>query len=660
MKISLIFRYLKKIVFMAIVTLFVGCDFLDIVPDNVATIEYAFNNRENAEKYLYTCYSWRPEIGDIDWDPAMTGGDEVWQRIPTIGAWRTFYGMYVARGEQNVTNPYFNFWDGDGRMANAGNNLWIAIRDCNTFLENINSPLISQTDWEKKRWISEVKFLKAYYHFYLLRAYGPIPIVDKNLPISAGVDEVRVWREPIDDVVEYIVTLLEEAIIGLPNADEVIRGTEAGRADKLAAYTLRAYVRLWAASPLVNRDANVYASMIDARGKALFPTGGEDLNKWQIAAEACEEAIDICHEQGKILYREIDPLVATSHDIFKQEIMYRQAICDRWNSELIWGGTNYNNGVLAQNSTPRVVRLDPERLNNFSAEWSPTLKIVERYYSANGVPIREDKEWVSNSWYNNRYKIRPEASSGDEKYLIKENENTVYLHFNREPRFYASIGFDKGIFYGSGYYSFPGNVKHCDFINLQVSGYQGGSGYSQTGYAAKKMSHFKNTQTTNSTSYEYFPFPIFRLADLYLMYAEAVNEAEGPSGPNSDKLFQYLDDVRDRAGLEPTKQAWSKYSTNPDKPLSKDGLREIIHQERTIELAFEGKRFWDIRRWRKLEELNEQPQGWNIIGETPEDFYKVINVYPRKKIKFTVRDYFFPLKEQTLNVNGNLLQNYGW
>lgn len=659
MKISFIFQPLKKIVILSMITFLAGCDYLDIVPDNVATIEYAFNNRENAEKYLYTCYSWRPEIGDIDWDPAMTGGDEVWQRIPTIGSWRIYYGMYVARGEQNVVEPYFNFWDGDGRMANAGNNLWIAIRDCNTFLENINNPLIVQTDREKARWISEIKFLKAYYHFYLMRAYGPIPIVDENLPIYANEQEVRVWREPIDEVVEYIVGLLKEAIPDLPNANDVVTGTEAGRVDKLVAYTLIADVRLWAASPLVNKDANVYANMVDGRGIALFPTGGEDMNKWKLAADACKEAIDICHEQGKKLYDLVDPVASNAPAPLQQEAMFRQIVGDRWNSELIWGSTNYNNGELAKNATPRVVRLDAQRLNNFAAEWAPTIKIVERYYSANGVPINEDKDWTNNSWYNNRYKIRPEPSSGDEIYRVKENERTVYLHYNREPRFYGNVAFDKGIFYGSGYYTFPDNVKYSDFFNLQVSGFQGGSGYSITGYGVKKMSNIKNTQTNNSTSYEYFPFPIYRLADLYLMYAEALNESEGPSGANSGELFKYLDEVRKRAGLEPTKQAWSKYSNNPNKPNDKDGLREIIHQERTIELAFEGKRFWDIRRWRKINELNIQPLGWNIMGENSEDFYNLTNVYPRK-ISFSVKDYFFPLKEQTLNVNRNLIQNYGW
>ncbi|MDR3246760.1 MAG: RagB/SusD family nutrient uptake outer membrane protein [Prevotellaceae bacterium] len=656
--------FLKKAVVLLLAFTLGACNFLDIVPDNVATIDYAFHNRENAERYLYTCYSWRPEIGDIDWDPAMSGGDEIWQFTPTRDGFRIFYGQTLAHGgSQNVTTPIFNFWDGTNNQVN---NLWKGIRDCNIFLENINSPLIDQTTWEKTRWISEVKFLKAYYHFYLLKTYGPIPIIDVNLPISASAEEVKVWREPIDDVVEYIVALVREALPGLPNADEVALGSESGRVDKLVALTLIADLRLWAASPLVNEEANVYAGIVDKRGKNLFPTQG-DPNKWALAAAACDSAINECHRQGKRLYRVVDPLVALEHQIFKTQTTYRQAICDRWNSELIWGCTSYNCTELSYKSTPRLIRFDAATLNYLSSEWSPTLKIAGKYYSSHGVPIDEDKDWVqNNNWYENRFQIRPEPSSADtdEKYLVKKGEKTVYLHFNREPRFYASIGFDRGIYYGSGWFNWKDDgsatdVHFCKSRNLEEAGFQGGSGYSITGYSAKKMNCFKNTQANNAVQHEYYPFPIYRLADLYLMYAEAVNESEGPDGPNSDKMFAYLNDIRDRAGLEPVKESWLNYSTDPDKPSDKSGLRDIIQRERTIELAFEGKRFWDIRRWRKIDELNEQPQGWNIQGETAEEFYKPVNVFPRK-VEFTVKNYFTPISESALNVNDQLIQNYGW
>lgn len=622
----------------------VSCDFLDIVPDNIATIDYAFRNRTEAEKYLYTCYSGRPNIGSIDGDPAMNGCDESWQRyIIAEGGWPTFLNSRIARGEQNADNPLYE-WFGIR---------WKDIRRCNIFLENIDK-VHDMTEYEKARWIGEVKFLKAYYHYVLFKLYGPIPIMDVNIPVSASVEKIQVYREPVDKVVQYIADLMLEASEDLPDASEIIEGTEAGRVDKLVALTMRAEVLLFAASPLFNGNTD-YASLIDNRGVQLFPQEYDE-NKWKVAADACKEAIDACHEQGKALYDEVASETMNQHEIFQLQTTYRQAICDRWNKELIWGNTKNDHRYLAQYTTPRIVRLNADMLNHCMSEIAPTLKIVDRYYSSNGVPIEEDKDWQNSGWYQDRYKIREQASTGDEKYYVKEGEKTVYLHYNREPRFYASVGFDKGIYFGSGYYNFPSNVKYCDFLNKGHSGYQGGSGYSISGYAIKKLHHFKNVQQYSLTSDpEYFPFPILRLADLYLMYAEALNEVEGPN----EEVFSYLDQVRARAGLEGVKQSWQKYSSNPGKPDTKDGLRKIIQQERTIELAFEGKRFWDIRRWKQISVLNEPVQGWNIMGETTEDFYNITTL-SKDKPDFTVKDYLWPIKESDLLVNKNLVQNYGW
>jgi starch-binding outer membrane protein, SusD/RagB family len=643
--------FMKKI----LIALVAGCllmacgDYLDVVPDNVATIDYAFRNRTAAEKYLYTCYSYRPPIGSVNTDPAMNGGDETWQRYTTLEAFfPTFPNTYIARGQQSLTNPILNFWNGQ----NSGKPLWTGIRDCNIFLEKIGE-VHDLTESERTRWIAEVKFLKAYYHYYLMKCFGPIPVVDKNLPISAGTEEVKVYRQPIDTVVNYIANLMTEAAAGLPDASGVIEGTEAGRVDKLAAITMRAEVLLFAASPLFNGNTD-YASMIDKRGVQLFPQA-YDPNKWKVAADACKQAIDLCHAQGKALYTQVDPLVSAAADVFKQQVRYRQAICDRWNSELIWGSTNYDCNYLTRNATARILRLSADRLNDVGAEWAPTLKMAQKYYSSNGVPIEEDKEWQAQSWYVNRFKIRPEVSAGNDVYYVKAGERTVYLHYNREPRFYASLGFDKGIYFGNGYYNFPADVKYCDFLNFGFSGYQGGSGYSATGYSAKKMHSFKNAQTANATSVEYFPFPILRLADLYLMYAEALNEADG----SAEEVLSYVDQVRARAGLEGVRASWAAYSSRPDKPDSKDGRREIIHQERTIELAFEGKRFWDIRRWKQIDVLNDQPMGWNIKAEEPEDFYRAVPV-AQEAVEFSVKDYFWPIRESDIIVNNNLIQNYGW
>lgn len=625
----------------------VACEFLDVVPDNIATIDYAFRNKTSAEKYLYGCYSYRPPIGDIFNDPAMTGSDEIWQRYITVEFNRfiTWEGTKIRRGYQNVNAPLLNSWDGS-------RSLWVGIRDCNIFLENIDN-VHDLSEYEKKRWVAEAKFLKAYYHYSMMKRYGPIPIIDVNLPISAGVDEVQVYREPIDEVVEYITLLIDEILEDLPRADMIVEGTEAGRVDQTVALTMKAEVLLFAASPLFNGNTD-YASMVDNRGIQLFPQT-YDPDKWVKAVDACREAIEACHDQGKSLYKQVDPLVQNAHPVFQLQTTYRQAICDRWNSELIWGGTNNDVGVLAKHSATRLIRFDTQRLMEITGEWSPELKIVNKYYSSNGVPLEEDKTWAQNDWYQNRYRVRPEPSSGDEIYHVKEGEQTAYIHYNRDPRFYASLGFDKGIYFGSGYLRFPEDVKHANFINFQVSGYQGGDAYSGTGYNAKKMHSFKNSQQVSQISWEYFPFPVLRLADLYLMYAEALNEAEGPG----EEVYYYLDLIRERVGLDGVVESWRNHSTSPDKPLSKDGLRSIIQQERTIELAFEGKRFWDIRRWKQIEVMNEMPLGWNILGENTADFYNVISL-SRESLRFTTKDYLWPIRESNLYVNKNLIQNYGW
>jgi starch-binding outer membrane protein, SusD/RagB family len=464
---------------------------------------------------------------------------------------------------------------------------------------------------------------------------------------------VKIYREPVDDVVKYITDLMLEAASDLPSPSEVVEGTEAGRIDKLIALSMRGKVLLFAASPLFNGNSD-YAHMVDGRGVQLF---SQEYNqeKWILASNALKDAIDYAHAEGKNLYDLVDPLVVGAPEPLQVQTTFREAITGRWNKELIWGGTNYDCNFLANHSEARIINRAIEYVRYTRSDWSPTMKMVEKFYSSNGVPINEDLQWQSRGWYNNRFEVRPEPSAGDEKFFIKEDEKTVYLHFNREPRFYATVGFDKGIYFGGGYYNFPENVKYTNFFQGGHSGRTGVANFAITGYSAKKMHSFKNAQTTNAHSIEYFPFPILRLSDLYLMYAEAFNEANGPS----DEVYFYLDLIRARVGLAGIKHAWSNHSILPNKPDTKEGLREIIHQERTIELMLEGKRYWDIRRWKKINELNIPPKGWNSEGENHDDFYNVI-VVARDPLNFGVKDYFAPIKENNLIINPNLIQNFGW
>jgi len=168
------------------------------------------------------------------------------------------------------------------------------------------------------------------------------------------------------------------------------------------------------------------------------------------------------------------------------------------------------------------------------------------------------------------------------------------------------------------------------------------------------MVNFQNAAGPKLWTVQRYPWPIMRLADLYLLYAEASNEAYGPS----DEVYHYLDLIRERAGLLGVEAAWGQHSSRPTKYQTKEGLREIIHQERGIELAFEGSRFWDQRRWKTaVRTLNHAIVGWDVQQETPESYYRPKIIFQQT---FGLRDYFWPIQESELIRNRGLMQSPGW
>lgn len=628
---------MKKILFLVLgVVGMSSCNYLDVVPDNVATIDNAFTMRSAAETYLFTCYSWVPSHANmISENPAIMGGDEIWTHTLSTTLFSEFIPSHIARGDQNVVNPYIDYWSGQ----QGGKPLWRGIRECNIFLENIGA-VSDMTDYEKARWSAEVKFLKAYYHFWLLRMYGPIPIMRENLSISAGVNEVRaIVREPVDDVVNYIVELLDEAAVDLP--DEVpFEVQEKGRITRPIALSMKAIVLTTAASPLFNGNTD-YASYKHADGRNLF-NQEKDLSKWERAATASKAAIQVCHDLGmELYYYTTGPFFNQISDTTKTEMNIRNVVTERWNKEQIWANSNSRATQIQRHSWPGFF----STLNE-SGAMAPPIKMAEMFYSDHGVPINEDLTYN----YADRYKLRTVTSAY--RLYLKEGESLPQLHFDREPRFYASLGFDGGRWYGEGRYS--------DDENIYVAARAGGVAnnhiywFSVTGYWAKKLVYFQNIHTSQQKTPQPYPWPVIRLADLYLLYAEALNEVYGPT----DEVFEYLDPIRIRAGLKGVRESWAEYSRNPDKFNTQTGLRDIIHQERLIELAFEGHRFWDLHRWKQaVNVMNEPITGWDINQESSENYYQPRIIFNQK---FSTRDYFWPIREAELLVNSNLLQTPGW
>lgn len=307
-----------------------------------------------------------------------------------------------------------------------------------------------------------------------------------------------------------------------------------------------------------------------------------------------------------------------------------------------------------------------------SATISLPFSTVNAFYTKNGLPVEQDANYYKDGMYF-PVKYSKDNSEFTEHYdfdynyrYVIENETTAGMNFDREPRFYASVGFDRGVWYGNSYsdpagdqsesqaaYRYPRN-RFGEFSSVWNSTW-----YNVTGYWAKKLVALRSAFTgSDNVSFYSVPFPDMRYADLLLMAAEAWNEAE--ETPN-EKVYDYLDQVRERAGLEGIKETYAKYASAQykDYPSHKSQMRDIIHRERQVELSCEGSYYWDTRRWKTAEkELNRIVQGWNVLnGETAEDYYIPTNIYNQQ---FTLRDYFAPIPDGDIIRNPQLVQNPWW
>lgn len=615
--------------------------YLDVVPPDVGTLDYAFRSRNEAENYLFACYNAFQNLNDLNRSAGFTTSSELIFPLNLPSNPLDITGFSIITGTQNANSPGLNYWDGTGN----GLAMYKAIRKCNTMLENIDKPQDLSAE-EKKRWIAEVKFLKAYYHYYLFRQYGPIPVVDKNLPVEASPDEVKLKRTPVDEVVNYVVSLMDQAIPDLPISIDN-PGKELGRITQPAVRAIKAEVLMTAASPLFNGNPD-YANFKDKSGTQLFPVN-YDASKWTKAATACKEAITSCESAGIRLNTTFIPApnVKNLPDDLSKVLIFQTALTQRWdiNPELIfslnaiWHGQEY--------CIPRMTQRANQNDGQNPAYYAVPISTTELFYSNKGVPIEEDKDWD----YTNRNQLK--AGDAAHSSFIKQGYTTIKAHFDREARFYGSIGFDGGIWFGNGildganphYVEARGQSSLAGPKTLQKTNI--------TGYWPKKLANYL-TAYDDGFSWVDFSMPLMRMSGLYLLYAEALNEANGPSA----EAIAYIDRVRNRAGLEGVNESWSKYSKNPGKPGSKEGLRAIIHRERRIELCFEGQSGWDLRRWKELQEVLSAPlKGWSIYEEQPINYYRAKNV---EIPVFSTRDYLWPISTNSLVINGNLVQNPAW
>ena len=624
-----------------------GCNYLDMVPEkDIETIESLFEQRTIVENWWKGLYSELNRIfADFRVNTAYLGADEFVTCQALYNS--TLYnldGLKIADGLQMSQNPYGSIWY----------RMYVVIRNCNIFLENVDHTY-NMSEEDRNWWKADVKAVKAYVYFELVRRYGPICLIPQNMPVDLPVKDYQLPRQHVDTCFKEIINLLDESMEYVPKHSQRI--SNYGHTFSLeAVYALKAKVLLYAASPLFNGNA-FYSDFKNKDGELLF-NSTYDRNKWLLAAEAADKAAEMCEEGGRAL---ISGTTVKKTDLLNKMSDIETMTFSRFtNSEYLleWKYPS----TFHQFFLPRLVGDD----DNFDSQalgcLSPSMKMVEMYYTSNGLPIDADITWS----YNNRYKLGSESSPVYEG-VIPMNTDVVNLHLRREPRFYASIAGDRM------YWQRGTNTADKDY-NLLVRAHKGeepwGTQYdfivsnswqNINGYWLKKhLFSWYNTLGYSNNLQGNETAAIIRLAEVYLMQAEAWNEYLDQ--PDS-RVYDPLDKVRERAGILPVREAWGNYSNNPTKVTTKVGMRDIIHQEYGIEFAFEGHRYWDLRRWLTAHQtMNEKQYGWNVIGTTDQAFYNYetgpVVVWSSNKF-IAPRDYLDPFDAEEILISG-MVQNPGW
>lgn len=633
-------------------------DYLDVVPESdIQTIEKTFEQRSDAYDWLRTCYSMILEpTTDFMYNPAFWGTDEVvvdnYTRTNGYGAYNNHAyvpGVMIADGNQMAQNPYADVWtDKSGFYA--------AIRYCNLFLEYIDGVYNMSAD-EKQVWKGEIEALKAQYYFELMRRYGPFVLVPKNIDAAASIAEMLPTRATIDECVDATIELLDSAIVRLPYMSQR-EYTDYNYFSKEGAVALKAMVLLYAASPLFNGNQMI-TDFKNNKGQQLLPA--YDKERWHRAALAADEALQIIAQSPGTPRH----LISGSSDRPTEMLNVMHDL------ELAHYNRDYSNSeslLHYRDQGNEICRFyHPYFLSQYSNYYdyyaeggmAASMAAVESYYTEHGLPLSEDKQWMSS-----RYSMTQETDDAY-KNVVPLGQDVLSLHRRREPRFYADIAAHGTEWYrkkyGGTWEALYVDCRQGQMFGTTSKTYDATIPQCISGYYIKKFdrsetalrSYFYNNQGELGNM-------VFRLPDLLLASAEAWNEYLDT--PDS-RVYEPLNQVRRRAGIPDVEEAWQSYARNPQKVKTQAGMREIIRQEWNNEFMFEGRRFWNLRRWLVAHEYLNTPQyGWNILSSDEKRFFNNGNgpiAVWKKRTFVSPRDYFFPIGSEEILISG-VVQNPGW
>jgi hypothetical protein len=438
---------------------------------------------------------------------------------------------------------------------------------------------------DKKRLIAETKFLRAMVYFNLIERFGGVPIVTQSY-ILTDVGSVNFKRSSFDECVTFIQKDITESLPDLP-AKYASNAANYARATQDAGYALLSRVYLYAASALFN------------------PT--HDNARWQKAADAAAVFTENA-DRGYSLYADYKTLFNQNSGATQNEYIFCK---------------NFSTATRQQAPPNNLGR----RYGAYGGWWAsngPSQNLVDDYDMINGEPAF--------TWTGNTKAVNPASGY-----------NPARPYFNRDPRFEASITHDSTTYHG-------------DLIQMWVSATTSQFGFDswkqssdnpRTSYWIKKF--MPETQPINFQESYTIPWPYFRLAEIYLNYAEAKFELGDEA-----KCREYINKVRARASVN-----------LPPIPntVTGEALRQRLYNERRIELAFEGHRFFDIRRWKIATTIENRPiYGMDVLKNltTGVSTYTPVLLLDKAQTPFLDKMNLLPVERSELQRNKELTQTVGW
>lgn len=582
-----------------------GCEnYLDQDPEQMNTIDKVFSNRDEVK-------DWHARLFSDDYFRNMLHDDSFYQPFfCTTDNSASLMNSHATAHTQGTLNP---------AQTTTGYGVYFfslyyqAIRHANIFLENIDKS-IDLSESEKSKMVSEAIFMRAMYHFWLLQIYGPIPIVENTVSSKEG--SPLFARNSMEECVTWLTEQFDLAAKGL--YEEQI-STNYGFPTKGAALAMKSRLLLLAASPMYNGN-EAYANWKNKDGKQLV-SQNYDAEKWKKAADA---ALDVI-KMGRY------SLLKTDDDSFDAIVENYRKITTTWNDEIIWAKPSYT-GWWVNSCLPACFA-------GWSGRNSSTLELVNDYFMADGEESRPVDEWFENKQFST------EPSNGTV-------ENTFWMFVNREPRFYATVHFpNMEVSYAPS--SHPDAKYRLGFwrtgncgLNVTV-GDRPFTGFTPRKHIGLATTSYKGDDGTDPTYAPPTPYPVIRLAEVYLNYCEAMNEYSGTQ--SHSLILPYLNEIRTRAGLPEL-----------SKTFTKEGMRELIRHERRIELVWEGHRFFDVRRWFVAHGVNglfnKPVHGLDLTrgtSATDPAFFEKTKIQDRT---FRIEHYMLPIKASEVAFNENLVQ----